>query len=121
MHIKMGRVVTSCYANCRHCAPSIMDCPCEADFTYDDAKLHGACRRRGRGTFCSSEQTHEQLDFLPARVWKLPTAVHGLTLMLRMNGSYAVLRKWQQNSYSASRARMALWLIGRSVGGRGQR
>lgn len=33
-----------------------------------------------------------------------------LTLMLLMNGSYAVLRNEQQNSYNASRARMALWL-----------
>lgn len=31
--------------------------------------------------------------------------------MLRMKGSYAVLRNAQQNSYSASRATMALWLM----------
>lgn len=39
---------------------------------------------------------------------------HGLgqvTLILRMKGSYAVLRNEQQNSYSASRASMALWLL----------
>lgn len=35
----------------------------------------------------------------------------GRTLMLRMKGSYAVWRNEQQNSYSASRASMALWLV----------
>lgn len=34
-----------------------------------------------------------------------------LTLILRMKGSYAVLRNEQQNSYSASRASMDLLLV----------
>lgn len=38
------------------------------------------------------------------------SAMAGHTLILRMNGSYAVLRKEQQKPYSASRASMALWL-----------
>lgn len=39
------------------------------------------------------------------------SAMVGLTLILLMNGSYAVLRKEQQKSYSASRASIALWLL----------